>query len=143
MVPCASPTAKRSPIGHSTVTGPGMRELTSSTVALIFNEDSYRKRSYGLYFDAEYRQPHPCSAAKGRTHARNVVNAICQEEIPLESRPIFPEICLIKQPGTRCGRSETGKVDMQEYQRLHPEAGRQTELERERAALDRFRCFRK
>src|SRR5690349_12382767 len=135
MVPCARATAKRSPIGHSTVTGPGMRDNTSSTVALIFNEDSCRKRSYG--------QGSSPVAVKGRTHARNVVNAICQEEIPPGFRPIFPEICLIKQPETRYGRSETGKADMQEYQRLHPEAGRRMELKRERAALYRSRCFQK
>src|SRR5688500_3548374 len=86
---------------------------------------------------------HTPGAVKGTIHARNVVNAICQEEIPPESRPIFPEIYLTKQPETRYGRSETGKADMQEYQRLHPEAGRRTELKRERAALYRSRCFRK
>src|SRR6185312_8669583 len=144
MVPCASATAKRSPIGHSAVTGPGIRDNTSSTVALIFNEDSCWKRSCGLCLDTKYRlYPHLRSAAKDRTQARDAVNIIFQEEIPPESRPIFPEICRIKQPGTRCGKSETGKAGRQEHQRLRPEAGRQTELERERAALYRSRCFRK
>ncbi len=43
MDPWASPTANCSPVGHSTVAGPGMQESTSSTVAFIFKGGLWRK----------------------------------------------------------------------------------------------------